>query len=72
MATEGGTPLAKSARISVSGEIFDRGLVLRHCSPRCRLHPRRLPLPADIGDAARAGAIAACISTAAAAAALSD
>ena len=27
MATEGGTPLAKSARISVSGEISDRGLV---------------------------------------------
>ena len=27
MAAEGGTPLAKSARISVSGEISDRGLV---------------------------------------------
>ena len=36
MATEGGTPLAKSARISVSGRISVRGLV---CKPHRGLLP---------------------------------
>ena len=73
IATNGGTPLAKSARISASGRISDLGLVGNgRCSPHRglsqagRLHFRFF-LTVNIGEAAQAGAIAiaACISTAA-------